>query len=48
MATHLKTIRSAPDPLDGMSLPGWLYIDPEFFEAEKSALPARRAASRVP
>jgi len=25
------------DALDGLSLPGWLYHDPEFFEAEKKA-----------
>jgi len=37
MATHLRTVATAPDPLDGMSLPGWLYHDPEFFEAEKKA-----------
>jgi phenylpropionate dioxygenase-like ring-hydroxylating dioxygenase large terminal subunit len=37
MATHLKSVRSDPDPLDDMSLPGWLYYDPEFFEAEKAA-----------
>ena len=34
MATHLKPM---PDPLDGMSLPGWLYHDGEFLEAEKRA-----------
>ena len=33
------------DPLDGMSLPGWLYFDPEFFEAEKRAF--LRAAPQV-
>jgi carnitine monooxygenase subunit len=37
MATQLKPVRPNPDPLDGMSLPGWLYFDPEFFEAEKRA-----------
>ncbi|MES2135904.1 MAG: aromatic ring-hydroxylating dioxygenase subunit alpha [Pseudomonadota bacterium] len=37
MATQLKSVRPAADPLDGMSLPGWLYYDPEFFEAEKKA-----------
>jgi phenylpropionate dioxygenase-like ring-hydroxylating dioxygenase large terminal subunit len=35
MATHLKSVTPTTDPLDGMSLPGWLYFDPEFFEAEK-------------
>jgi carnitine monooxygenase subunit len=37
MATQLKPVRPNPDPLDGMSLPGWLDFDPEFFEAEKRA-----------
>ena len=45
MATHLKTVKTSPDPLDGMSLPGWLYHDPEFFEAEKRAF--LRAAPQV-
>ena len=46
MATQLA-IRSnrRADPLDGMSLPGWLYHDPEFFEAEKKAF--LRAAPQV-
>jgi hypothetical protein len=34
MATQLKPVRPAPDPLDDLSLPGWLYYDAEFFEAE--------------
>ena len=37
MATHLRPDASNADALDGMSLPGWLYYDPEFFEAEKRA-----------
>jgi phenylpropionate dioxygenase-like ring-hydroxylating dioxygenase large terminal subunit len=37
MATQLKSINPGPDPLDSMSLPGWLYHDPEFFEVEKRA-----------
>ena len=37
MATHLKSVQPTPDPLDDWSLPGWLYYDPEFFEAEKKA-----------
>ena len=37
MATQLKPVQPAHDPLDDMSLPGWLYYDPEFFEAEKRA-----------
>jgi carnitine monooxygenase subunit len=45
MATHLKSIQSATDPLDDMSLPGWLYFDPEFLEAEKRAF--LRAAPQV-
>jgi len=45
MATQLKSVQPAPDPLDGMSLPGWLYHDTEFFEAEKKAF--LRAAPQV-
>src|SRR4029450_13284507 len=45
MATHLKSIQPAPDPLDDVSLPGWLYHDDEFFEAEKRAF--LRAAPQV-
>jgi phenylpropionate dioxygenase-like ring-hydroxylating dioxygenase large terminal subunit len=45
MATRLKTVTYAPDPLGGMSLPGWLYFDPEFLEAEKRAF--LRAAPQV-
>lgn len=45
MATQLKSVQSTPDPLDDMSLPGWLYFDPEFFEAEKKAF--LRAAPQV-
>jgi len=37
VATHLKSVRPAPDALDGMSLPGWLYHHDEFFAAEKRA-----------
>jgi phenylpropionate dioxygenase-like ring-hydroxylating dioxygenase large terminal subunit len=37
MATRLQPIASQPDGLDDWSLPGWLYFDPEFFEAEKKA-----------
>jgi len=37
MATHLRTVEPITDPLEDWSLPGWLYFDPEFFEAEKSA-----------
>jgi len=37
MATHLRPVAPSADPLDDMSLPGWLYHDPEFFEAEKAA-----------
>ena len=46
MATQLKSVQPTPDPLDGMSLPGWLYFDPEFFEAEKRAF-LRRAPQVV-
>ena len=45
MATQLKSVQPRPDPLDGMSLPGWLYFDPEFLEAEKAAF--LRAAPQV-
>ena len=45
MATHLRTVEPTPDPLDDWSLPGWLYYDPEFFEAEKKAF--LRAAPQV-
>jgi phenylpropionate dioxygenase-like ring-hydroxylating dioxygenase large terminal subunit len=45
MATQLKSVQPTPDPLDDMSLPGWLYHDPEFFEAEKKAF--LRAAPQV-
>src|SRR3954464_10201523 len=45
MATHLRPVEPTPDPLDDMSLPGWLYFDPEFFEAEKRAF--LRAAPQV-
>ena len=44
MATQLHAAQVA-DPLDGMSLPGWLYHDPEFLEAEKRAF--LRAAPQV-
>jgi carnitine monooxygenase subunit len=27
-------IASDNDPLDGRSLPGWVYHDPEFFQVE--------------
>ena len=37
MATKLRPVDPAPDLLEGTSLPGWLYFDPEFFEAEKKA-----------
>jgi carnitine monooxygenase subunit len=45
MATQLKSAQPTPDPLDGMSLPGWLYFDPEFFAAEQTAF--LRAAPQV-
>ena len=45
MATQLKSVPTDADPLDAMSLPGWLYHDPEFFEAEKRAF--LRAAPQV-
>ncbi|MGN6849453.1 MAG: aromatic ring-hydroxylating oxygenase subunit alpha [Sphingomicrobium sp.] len=45
MATHLRSVEPTPDPLDDMGLPGWLYFDPEFFDAEKKAF--LRAAPQV-
>jgi phenylpropionate dioxygenase-like ring-hydroxylating dioxygenase large terminal subunit len=46
MATHLRPLPDQlPDPLEGMSLPGWLYHDPEFFAAEVAAF--IRAAPQV-
>jgi carnitine monooxygenase subunit len=45
MATHLRPVETRQDALDGMSLPGWLYFDQEFFEAEKKAF--LRAAPQV-
>jgi phenylpropionate dioxygenase-like ring-hydroxylating dioxygenase large terminal subunit len=45
MATHLKSVQPTRDPLDDMSLPGWLYYDPEFFEAEKKVF--LRAAPQI-
>ncbi len=45
MATHLKSVQPTADPLDNMSLPGWLYHDAEFFEAEKAAF--LRAAPQI-
>jgi phenylpropionate dioxygenase-like ring-hydroxylating dioxygenase large terminal subunit len=45
MATKLKSVEPRPDPLDGISLPGWLYQESEFFEAEKKAF--LRAAPQV-
>jgi phenylpropionate dioxygenase-like ring-hydroxylating dioxygenase large terminal subunit len=45
MATQLRSAEAAADALDDLSLPGWLYFDPEFFEAEKKAF--LRAAPQV-
>ena len=45
MATQLKPVSTGADPLDGMSLPGWLYHDAEFFAAESQAF--LRAAPQV-
>jgi phenylpropionate dioxygenase-like ring-hydroxylating dioxygenase large terminal subunit len=45
MATQLRPVALTPDPLDNMSLPGWLYHDPEFFAAEQRAF--LRAAPQV-
>ena len=45
MATRLKSVSPQADPLDDMSLPGWLYHDPEFFAAEQRAF--LRAAPQI-
>jgi phenylpropionate dioxygenase-like ring-hydroxylating dioxygenase large terminal subunit len=45
MASTLRSIDPEIDPLDAMSLPGWLYYDPEFLAAEKRAF--LRAAPQV-
>ena len=45
MATRRAPLAIAPDPLDGISLPGWLYHDEEFLAAEKHAF--LRAAPQV-
>ena len=45
MATHLRSVEPGADPLDDMSLPGWLYYDAEFFDAENKAF--LRAAPQV-
>ena len=37
MATRLHSVPPQADPLADMSLPGWLYHDPEFFAAEVAA-----------
>jgi carnitine monooxygenase subunit len=37
MVVQLRTMDLARDPLEDLSLPGWLYHDPAFFEAEKRA-----------
>ncbi len=45
MATQLESVAPTTDPLEHMSLPGWLYYEPEFLEAEKRAF--LRAAPQV-
>ena len=45
MATQFRTADPAADPLDGQSLPGWLYHDADFFAAEQRAF--LRAAPQV-
>jgi carnitine monooxygenase subunit len=34
MARPLQFVANAPDPLDGLSLPGWVYHDAGFFKVE--------------
>lgn len=38
MATTMKSVLTYFDPLDGLSLPGWIYHDPDFFTAEMAAV----------
>lgn len=38
MATTLRQAFGNHDPLEGLSLPGWLYHDPDFFRAEMDAV----------
>ena len=45
MVTQFHSLQPMLDPLDGMSLPGWLYFEPEFLEAEKNTF--LRAAPQV-
>ena len=45
MATQLRPVEPAADPLDGLSLPGWLYWHEGFLAAEKRAF--LRAAPQV-
>jgi len=45
MATQLRSVHPTHDPLDDWSLPGWLYHDPEFLEAEKKSF--LRAAPQI-
>ena len=45
MATHLRSVEPTSDPLEDVSLPGWLYHDDEFFQAEQRAF--LRAAPQV-
>jgi phenylpropionate dioxygenase-like ring-hydroxylating dioxygenase large terminal subunit len=45
MATQLRPLHSNADPLEDLSLPGWLYHDSEFLEVEKRAF--LRAAPQV-
>ena len=45
MATKLHSIEPTSDPLDGMSLPGWVYHDDRFLKAERRAF--LRAAPQV-
>ena len=45
MATPLRAVGTGADPLDDLSLPGWLYHDAEFFAAEQRAF--LRAAPQV-
>ena len=38
MATRIESTVTSIDSLEGMSLPGWVYHDPDFFKAEMAAV----------
>jgi carnitine monooxygenase subunit len=46
LTPDLRAAEPGPDPLDDLSLPGWVYHDPDFFAAERHAF-LRRAPQVV-